>query len=49
MTKESAISYLKLLHNLEKKYSNNLFTTDLKELSEKLRFEFIEAYNKKGV
>lgn len=46
MTKENAIRYLKLLHELEKKYSNNLFTADLKELVEKLRFEFIDSYNK---
>ncbi len=49
MTKENAIGYLKLLHKLEEKYTQNLFTTDLKKLTEKLRFEFIEAYNKKGV
>jgi len=46
MTKQSAINYLKLLHKLEKKYSQNLFTTDLKELAAKLRKEFITAYNK---
>ena len=46
MTKQSAISYLKLLHKLEKKYTQNLFTTDLKVLAEKLRNEFIKAYNK---
>ena len=49
MTKESAIEYLKLLHKLEKDFSQDLFSTDLKVLAEKLRFEFIEAYNKKGV
>ena len=46
MTKESAIKYLKLLHKLEKKYTQNLFTTDLKALAKKLRKEFITAYNK---
>ncbi len=46
MSRERAIKYLKLLHKLEKQYSQNLFTTDLKKLSEKLRFEFIKAYNK---
>jgi hypothetical protein len=45
MKKESAVKYLKLLHKLEKKYSQDLFATDLKKLSEKLRFEFIKAYN----
>jgi len=46
MTKESAINYLKLLHKLEKKFSQNLFTTDLKELAARLRNDFIKAYNK---
>ena len=32
MTKTNAIRYLKLLHTLEKKYSQNLFTTELKQL-----------------
>ena len=49
MTKKSAIRYLKLLHTLEKKYSDDLFTTDLKKLTEKLRFEFIKNYQNKGV
>jgi hypothetical protein len=50
MTRQSAIKYLKLLHKLEKKYTQNLFTTDLKKLIQKLRAEFIEHYqNKKGV
>jgi len=46
MTKESAINYLKLLHKLEKDFSQDLFSTDLKVLTEKLRNEFIKAYNK---
>ena len=46
MTKQSAIKYLKLLHKLEKKYTQNLFTTDLKALAKKLRKEFITAYKK---
>jgi len=44
MTKENAIKYIKLLHNLEKQYSQDLFSTDLKALAEKLRKEFIKAY-----
>jgi len=46
MTKQSAIAYLKLLHKLEKDFSQDLFGTDLKLLTEKLRKEFIKAYNK---
>ena len=46
MTKENAINYLKLLHKLEKKFSKNLFNEDLKKLAEKLRKDFIKAYNK---
>ena len=46
MTRQSAIKYLELLHKLEKKYTQNLFTTDLKALAKKLREEFITAYNK---
>jgi len=49
MTKESAINYLKLLHSLEDKFSQDLFSTDLKGLAQKLRMEFIKAYNNKGV
>jgi hypothetical protein len=45
MTQENAIKYLKLLHKLEKKYSNDIFTIELKEIIEKLRFEFIAIYN----
>ena len=48
MTKQSAIRYLKLLHDLEQKYNDNLFTTDLKKLAEHLRFEFIKNYQNKG-
>ncbi len=47
MTKASAIKYLKLLHELEKKYSNDLFTTDLRKLTANVRKEFIRAYNNK--
>ncbi len=47
MTEQKAKEYLKLLHDLEKKYSNDLFTTDLKELTEKLRFQFLNAYQGK--
>jgi hypothetical protein len=47
MTKENAIRYLKLLHDLEQKYSNDLFTTDLKKLAEYLRYEFLENYQGK--
>jgi hypothetical protein len=46
MTKKSAINYLKLLHKLEKDFSQDLFSMDLKRLVEKLRNEFIKAYNK---
>jgi hypothetical protein len=46
MTKESANKYLKLIHKLEKDFSQDLFKTDLKVLAEKLRNEFIKAYNK---
>jgi len=50
MTKESAIRYLKLLHTLEQEYGQSLFTTDLQQLVQELRFEFIGAYsNKKRV
>ena len=50
MKKQRAIRYLKLLHNLEKQYGQNLFTTDLQKLAQRLRLEFIEAYNdKKGI
>lgn len=48
MSKESAIKYLKLLHDLEKKYSQDIFGNDLKELAERLRTEFIKAYNNKN-
>lgn len=44
MTKESAIKYLKLLHELEQKYSSDLFTVDLQQLVQKIRLEFIDAY-----
>ena len=50
MKKQRAIRYLKLLHTLEQKYGQNLFTTDLQKLAQRLRLEFIEAYNdKKGI
>ena len=47
MKKQRAIRYLKLLHDLEKQYGQNLFTTDLQKLAQRLRLEFIEAYNDK--
>lgn len=46
MTKESAINYLKLLHKLEKDFSKDLFSADLKKLAARLRKDFIKAYNK---
>jgi len=46
MTRESAINYLKLLHKLERDFSQDLFSTDLKVLAQKLRNEFIKAYSK---
>lgn len=49
MKTEKAKQYLKLLHDLERKYSNDLFTTDLKELSVRLRKEFLNAYQGKEV
>ena len=50
MTKASAINYLKFLHDLETEYSKDLFTSDLQKLVEKIRLDFIEAYNdKKGI
>jgi len=49
MKKENAIEYLKLLHTLEQKYSDDLFTIELKEIVEYLRLEFLKHYQNKGV
>jgi hypothetical protein len=49
MRKQNAIKYLKLLHTLEQKYSDDLFAIELKEIVEYLRLEFLKHYQNKGV
>jgi len=47
MTKESAINYLRFLHELEQSYSSNLLTMDLRQIVEDIRLEFLRSYLKK--
>ncbi len=44
MKKQNAIKYLKNLHELELKFSNNLLNLEKKELVASLRATFLKAY-----
>jgi len=46
MKKQNAINYLKILHKLEKEFSDNLLTIEHKELVESLRTSFLKEYKK---
>ena len=47
MTKESALEYLKYLHQLEQDLKKDLFGADKYELVERIRVEFIKNYQDK--
>ena len=50
MTKQSAIEYLRYLHELEQDLKKDLFGADKCELVEQIRVKFLKNYqDKKGV